>query len=81
MLLASLDQRARLQLSLQTAVERLSVVALSYYAVQLVDKALYSIHGWFEQFPLQLMQTLSLPAVILLVAWLLYRLRRAHQQH
>ena len=80
-LLASMEQRARLQLSLQTAVERLSVVALSYYAVQLVDKALYSIHGWFEQFPLQLMQTLSLPAVILLVAWLLYRLRRAHQQH
>lgn len=80
-LLESMEQRARLQLSLQTAVERLSVVALSYYAVQLVDKALYSIHGWFEQFPLQLMQTLSLPAVILLVAWLLYRLRRAHQQH
>ena len=80
-LLASMEQRARLQLSLQTAVERLSVVALSYYAVQLVDKALYSIHGWFEKFPLQLMQTLSLPAVILLVAWLLYRLRRAHQQH
>ncbi len=80
-LLASMEQRARLQLSLQTAVERLSVVALSYYAVQLVDKALYSIHGWFEQFPLQLMQTLSLPAVIVLVAWLLYRLRRAHQQH
>ncbi len=78
-LLASMEQRARLQLSLQTAVERLSVVALSYYAVQLVDKALYSIHGWFEKFPLQLMQTLSLPAVILLVAWLLYRLRRAHQ--
>lgn len=78
-LLASMEQRARLQLSLQTAVERLSVVALSYYAVQLVDKALYSVHGWFDRFPLQLMQTLSLPAVILIVAWLLYRLRRAHQ--
>jgi uncharacterized membrane-anchored protein len=80
-LLASMEQRARLQLSLQTAVERLSVVALSYYAVQLVDKALYSIHGWFAQLPLQLLQTLSLPAVIVIVAWLLYRLRRAHQQH
>ncbi len=80
-LLASMEQRARLQLSLQTAVERLSVVALSYYAVQLVDKALYSIHGWFADFPLQLMQTLSLPAVILVVAWLLYRLRCAHQPH
>ncbi len=77
-LLASMEQRARLQLSLQTAVERLSVVALSYYAVQLVDKALDSIHAWYTDFPLQLMQTLSLPAVILLVAWLLFRVRKAH---
>ena len=78
-LLASMEQRARLQLSLQSAVERLSVVALSYYAVQLVDKALYSLHGWFSQLPLQWLQTLSLPAVIIIVAWLLYRLRQAHQ--
>ncbi|UYV36087.1 DUF3422 domain-containing protein [Rhodobacteraceae bacterium D3-12] len=42
-LLASMDRRADLQLRLQHTVEGLSVVAVSYYAVNLVSYALYPL--------------------------------------
>lgn len=77
-LLASMDKRVRLQLSLQRAVERVSVVAISYYAVALVDKLLASVHHWWPAFPLQDSQSLSLPLVVLGVSLLLYRLHRHH---
>lgn len=75
-LLASMEQRARLQLSLQRAVERVSVVAISYYAVQLCDKALLSLSHWWPQLPLKPLQSLSLPLVVLLVCLVLYQLHR-----
>jgi uncharacterized membrane-anchored protein len=78
-LLASMDQRVRLQLSLQRAVERVSVVAISYYAVALCDKLLASIQHWWPQLPLKNAQSLSLPLVVLVVSVLLYRLHRHHQ--
>lgn len=78
-LLASMDQRVRLQLSLQRAVERVSVVAISYYAVALCDKLLASIQHWWPQLPLKDAQSLSLPLVVLAVSILLYRLHRHHQ--
>jgi len=78
-LLASMDKRVRLQLSLQRAVERVSVVAISYYAVALVDKLLESVHHWFPALPLKDSQSLSLPLVVLGVSFLLYRLHRHHQ--
>ncbi len=79
-LLASMDQRVRLQLSLQRAVERVSVVAISYYAVALCDKLLASIQHWWPQLPLKDAQNLSLPLVVLAVSILLYRLHRHHRQ-
>ncbi len=78
-LLASMDKRVRLQLSLQRAVERVSVVAISYYAIALVDKALASLHYWWPALPLQTCRALSLPLVVLGVSLLLYRLHRHHQ--
>lgn len=78
-LLASMDQRVRLQLSLQRAVERVSVVAISYYAVALCDKLLASMQHWWPQLPLKDAQSLSLPLVVLAVSILLYRLHRHHQ--
>jgi uncharacterized membrane-anchored protein len=80
-LLASMEKRVRLQLNLQRAVERVSVVAISYYAIALVDKALESIHYWWPTLPLQSCQSLSLPLVVLGVSVLLYRLHRHHQLH
>jgi uncharacterized membrane-anchored protein len=75
-LLASMDKRARQQLHLQTAVERLSTVAICYYAVQLLDKALTSMAAFYPQMPLQILQALSLPLVIISTGWVWYRLRK-----
>lgn len=75
-LLASMEQRARLQLGLQRAVERVSVVAISYYAVQLCDKALLALTFWWPALPLKQLQSFSLPLVVLLVSFVLYRLHR-----
>lgn len=42
-LLVSMDQRAKLQLTLQQTVEGLSVLVLSYYLVALAEKVLYGV--------------------------------------
>jgi len=75
-LLASMAQRARLQLNLQRSVERISVVAISYYAVQLVDKGLLSLSYFVPELPLKLLQSMSLPLVIGATALVLWRLHR-----
>lgn len=79
-LLASMDKRARQQLHLQTAVERLSTVAICYYAVQLLDKALTSLAAFYPPLPLPILQALSLPLVILSTGWVWYRLRKLPKQ-
>jgi uncharacterized membrane-anchored protein len=70
-LLASMDQRADLQLRLQRTVEGLSVVAISYYALNL---ALYVLKpaGKLAGIPETLVSALAAP-VVLLVVWLLVR--------
>ncbi|GAB58097.1 DUF3422 family protein [Rheinheimera nanhaiensis] len=80
-LLASMDKRAKLQLHMQQMVEGLSLVAISYYALQLTDKALNALSFWFATFDLALWQSLSVPAVLLsvglLFVWLNRQLHRA----
>ncbi|MEM1235595.1 MAG: DUF3422 domain-containing protein [Pseudomonadota bacterium] len=75
-LLESMDKRADLQLRLQKTVEGLSVVAISYYAVNLVVYAL----GPLTQ-PLGLSSYLMLgiatPLTVLGVWWLVRRIRRS----
>ena len=75
-LLESMDRRADLQLRLQRTVEGLSVVAISYYAVSLVSYAFAPLAAgaglskpWFT--------ALATPVVVLLVWWMVRRLRRA----
>lgn len=75
-LLASMEHRARQQLALQRTVERVSVVAISYYAVQLLDKLLVSLSSFVPWLPLKVAQCLSVPLVIGVVALLLARLHR-----
>lgn len=75
-LLISMEKRARQQLQLQTAVERLSTVAICYYAVQLLDKGLSSLSLLWPALPLQSLQALSLPLVVLLISLLWYQLRK-----
>lgn len=84
-LLASMDQRAKLQLRMQQMVEGLSLVAISYYALQLTDKALNALSFWFAAIDLALWQSLSVPVVLLsvglLFVWLNRQLRRAMPEH
>ena len=74
-LLESMDRRADAQLRLQTTVEGLSVVAISYYAVSL---ALYLLAPaaegrWLTEAWLAALVT---PPVILAVWWMVRRIRR-----
>jgi uncharacterized membrane-anchored protein len=75
-LLVSMDQRADLQLRLQRTVEGLSVVAISYYAVNL---ALYVLGPLEEVFHMTKASTAALvtPAILILV-WLMVRRIRKH---
>ena len=75
-LLESMDKRADLQLRLQKTVEGLSVVAISYYAVNLV---LYMTQPLGQTVGLSklLMTAIATPVVILLVWWMVQRVRKS----
>ena len=74
-LLASMDRRADLQLRLQKTVEGLSVVAISYYAVNLAS---YLAYPAAEPMGLSknMLTALLTPLVILAVWWMVRRIRR-----
>ena len=74
-LLESMDRRADLQLRLQKTVEGLSVVAISYYAVNLVT---YLLAPGAEQIdmPKVVLTAIATPVVILAVWALVRRLRK-----
>ncbi len=75
-LLESMDRRADLQLRLQKTVEGLSVVAISYYAVNLVINMVAPL-GDVAGLSKLVMTALATPIVILLVWWLVRRIRSA----
>ncbi|MDP4537881.1 DUF3422 domain-containing protein [Alkalimonas collagenimarina] len=75
-LLASMDKRAQLQLKLQTMVESLSVVAISYYALQLSKHGFEALLFWWPELNVGLWQSLSVPVVITSVILLLLWFRR-----
>lgn len=75
-LLESMDRRSDLQLRLQRTVEGLSVVAISYYAVNLVlylTGPVEAVLGLGKP----LMAALVTPPVILAVWWMILRIRKA----
>ncbi len=77
-LLTSMDKRADLQLRLQRTVEGLSVVAISYYAVNLV---LYVLAPLSEPLGIGkvLMAALATPVVLVFV-WLMVNRIRKHME-
>jgi uncharacterized membrane-anchored protein len=75
-LLASMDKRAKLQLNMQQMVEGLSLVAISYYAVQLSDKAIDALGYWLPQLDTRLWQSISVPVVVVIVAAVLLWVNR-----
>lgn len=75
-LLASMDQRADLQLRLQETVEGLSVVAISYYALSLVSYLAYPLIETTGLSKGQITALLVIPVV--LAVWLMVRRIRTH---
>ncbi len=71
-LLTSMDARTHLQLRLQQTVEGLSVVAISYYMVALIGHVIDAVPG----IPHDIALAATVPVVVALVAFALYRMRR-----
>ena len=76
-LLESMDKRADLQLRLQRTVEGLSVVAISYYAFQLLGYFLGPIVEAAFEIPGYALDVVLVPVVVIAV-WLMVRRIRAH---
>ena len=75
-LLASMDNRTRMQLRLQQTVEGLSVAAISYYVVSLLGyllKGIPVIHDIAAP-----VTAVLVPVVMLVIWWIVRRIRRAH---
>lgn len=75
-LLVSMDRRADLQLRLQATVEGLSVVAISYYGVNLVTYMAYPLASAFD-LSKGMLTAIVTPLVILAVWWGVRRIRKA----
>ena len=79
-LLASMNNRARLQLRLQQTVEGLSVAAVSYYVVGLVGYIAKGGSAVDHAFAPEIVTAAAVPLAVLLVWWGVRRVRRAHSE-
>jgi uncharacterized membrane-anchored protein len=75
-LLQSMEKRARQQLMLQETVEGLSVAAISYYIIGIVEKLLDSAASLAPVLASKPVELLSIPAIIAVVWYAVRRLRR-----
>ena len=80
-LLASMNNRARLQLRLQQTVEGLSVAAVSYYVVGLVGYLAKGASVFGHAFAPEAVTAASVPVAVLLVWWGVRRIRHSHAEH
>jgi uncharacterized membrane-anchored protein len=76
-LLASLNKRASTQLRLQQTVEGLSVVAITYYAVNLIGDVAKAISTEVHHLEPEVVMGLSVPLVMALAALAVRRIRRS----
>ncbi len=76
-LLRSMNRRAKLQLRMQETVEGLSVAAISYYLVGLINYAAKAIQAGGLAFDVDIVTGLSIPVVALLVWTGVRRVRRS----
>jgi uncharacterized membrane-anchored protein len=77
-LLQSMNRRAQLQLRLQQTVEGLSVAAVSYYVVGLIAYLAKGAEQTGVRIDPSLIAAMSVPFVVLAVAWTVRRIRRGH---
>lgn len=78
-LLASMNNRARLQLRLQQTVEGLSVAAVSYYVVGLIGYLAKGTSIFGRMVAPELVTAASVPVALVVVWWLVRRARRVHE--
>lgn len=78
-LLASMNNRARLQLRLQQTVEGLSVAAVSYYVVGLIGYLAKGTSVFGKVVAPELITAASVPVALLVVWWLVRKARRVHE--
>lgn len=79
-LLKAMNERARLQLRLQQTVEGLSIAAISYYVVSLLDYALEPLPLDALGVPHKLLKALLVVATVTFIAWVVLSLRRRHKE-
>ena len=79
-LLASMNNRARLQLRLQQTVEGLSVAAVSYYVVGLIGYIAKGASTVNHVFAPEIVTAAAVPLAVLLVWWGVRRVRRTHDE-
>ncbi len=72
-LLRSVDSSARRQLLLQQTVEGLSVVAISYYAINIVAKLIDGLADYFPHLNAKLVELISIPLIVTVVAIAIWR--------
>jgi uncharacterized membrane-anchored protein len=75
-LLTQMNRRSRLQLRLQETVEGLSVVAITYYASQLVTYLAKGLKGQIGDIAPETVTAVSIPIIAAVVAWGTHRMRR-----
>ncbi|WP_458759917.1 DUF3422 domain-containing protein [Afipia sp. TerB] len=78
-LLAAMSERARMQLRLQQTVEGLSVAAISYYVASLLHYVFESAEHYIP-IDATVATGISIPFVVIVLAVLLWRVRRSHGQ-
>lgn len=75
-LLESMNRRTRLQIRLQTTMESLSVVILSYYATGLIHRGLSAFQSAGFHVPVELITGISIPFVIVAVGIGIFAIHR-----
>ncbi len=76
-LLATMNQRGDLQLKMQSTVEGLSVAAITYYIVGLINYVAKGLPAWGWPWSPELTAAVAIPVVALSVWW---SIRRLHQR-
>jgi len=74
--LNQMNKRAKLQLRLQETVEGLSIVAITYYASQLVNYLSKGAKPFIKPLTPEVITAVSIPVIALLVAFGLSRMKK-----
>lgn len=77
-LLASMNDRAKLQLRLQQTVEGLSVAAISYYVIGLLAYLIKGVPGLYDLITPERAISALVPLVVIAIWWTVRRIRLSH---